>query len=233
MSGRARAPPPPPPRRPAGQRARGAGAGAAKGGAKGAAKGRARPAQQPAPETPPTPPAEPFRLTYVEGATPSRWIRAWIERMPQPLVHDRVEVERQEDALRSGEADAAIVRLPIDEEGLHLVRLYDERAFVVVPSEHPIAEMDAVVAADLEGERAIAREGMTWGELVEVVASGAGIATMPQSLARLHHRRDVASVPIEDAPPTTIALAWRRERDGADVQALVAIARGRSARSSR
>ncbi|MFC7432224.1 MULTISPECIES: LysR family transcriptional regulator substrate-binding protein [unclassified Agrococcus] len=255
MSGRARSPRPPRPGRPAGQRAQGTGGagkgaagtgkgGAGKGGAgKGgagtrgagataAAKGRARPAaQQPAPA--PAAPAEPFRLTYVEGSTPSKWIRAWIERMPQPLVHDRLEVERQDRGLRSGEADAAIVRLPIDEEGLHLVRLYDERAFVVVPSEHPIAEMDAVVAADLEGEPTIARGGMTWRELMEVVGSGAGIATMPQSLARLHHRRDVAAVPIEDAPPTTIALAWRRDRDGADVQALVAIARGRSARSSR
>ena len=47
------------------------------------------------------------------------------------------------------------------------------------------------------------------------------------------HRRDVASLPVDDLPPTTIALVWRLERDGDDVQALVAITRGRSARSSR
>jgi len=153
--------------------------------------------------------------------------------MPQRLEHELVAGEQQLDALLAGEADAAIVRLPVDADDLHVVRLYDERAFVVVPEEHAAADLDSVVAADLAQERTIERGTMTWSELVEVVASGAGIAVMPQSLARLHRRRDVASLPVDDLPPTTIALAWRRERDGDDVQALVAITRGRSARSSR
>ncbi|WP_222123717.1 LysR family transcriptional regulator substrate-binding protein [Agrococcus jejuensis] len=229
MSPKGRAPRPARPGRPTGKRAQGTGGAAARRGTP------AKPARR-APEATPAPapvPLEPFRLTYVEGATPAKWIRAWIDRMPQRLEHELVTGEQQLDALRAGEADAAIVRLPIDDDGLHVVRLYDERAFVVVPQEHAAAELDSVVAADLVGESTIERGTMTWSELVEVVASCAGIAIMPQSLARLHQRRDVASLPVDDLPPTTIALVWRHERDGDDVQALVAITRGRSARSSR
>lgn len=228
MSPRGRAPRPARPGRPASGRAQRSGSAAAKRGTP-----TARRAPEAAPASAPTEPLAPFRLTYVEGATPAKWIRAWNDRMPQRLEHELVMGEQQLDALLAGEADAAIVRLPIDADGLHVVRLYDERAFVVVPEEHAAADLDAVVATDLAGETTIERGTMTWSELVEVVASGAGIAVMPQSLARLHHRRDVASLPVDDLPPTTIALAWRHERDADDVQALVAITRGRSARSSR
>ncbi|QCR20125.1 LysR family transcriptional regulator substrate-binding protein [Agrococcus sp. SGAir0287] len=236
MSPRGRASRPARPGRPSGARAQGGGAKG--GGAKGAgakAGGVRRPASARSTVEPAaaSAPREPFRLTYVEGATPARWIRAWGERMPQPLEHERVALEQQLDALRAGDADAAIVRLPIDEGGLHVVRLYDERAFVVVPREHPLADAESAVVADLDDASTIARGTMTWQELVEVVASGAGVAVMPQSLARLHHRRDVAAVPVADLPPTTIALVWQQERDADDVQALVAITRGRSARSSR
>ncbi|WP_344345232.1 LysR family transcriptional regulator substrate-binding protein [Agrococcus versicolor] len=178
-------------------------------------------------------PTEPFRLRYVEGATPAKWIRAWAEQMPQPLEHELVDEAEQEVALRDGSADAAIVRLPVAGDDLHVVRLYDERAFVVVPIDHPAADLDEVALADLADSPLLERGTMTWSELVEVVASGVGIATMPQSLARLHDRRDVASLPVVDLPPTTVALAWLRTRDGDDVQALAGIVRGRSPRSSR
>ncbi|SDH37494.1 LysR family transcriptional regulator substrate-binding protein [Agrococcus jejuensis] len=226
MSPKGRAPRPARPGRPGAKRAQGAGA---------AKRARPKPARRAAEAAPASEPValEPFRLRYVEGATPAKWIRAWVDRMPQRLEHELVAEEQQLDALRAGEADAAIVRLPIDEAGLHVVRLYDERAFVVVPEDHAAADLESVVVADLADESMIARGTMTWSELVEVVASGAGIALMPQSLARLHQRRDVASLPVADLPPTTVALVWRLERDGDDVQALVAITRGRSARSSR
>jgi DNA-binding transcriptional LysR family regulator len=152
--------------------------------------------------------------------------------MREPLHHEMVAQEQQEVAVRDGSADAALVRLPVA-DGLHVVRLYEERAFAMLPIDHPLAEREGVTSDELADDAVIARGTMTWSELAEVIASGVGIATMPQSLARLHRRRDVAAVPVDDLPPTTIALAWRPERDGADVQALVGIVRGRSARSSR
>ena len=39
-----------------------------------------------------------------------------------------ISVAEQRAALREGGLDAALVRLPIDADGLHVIPLYDERA---------------------------------------------------------------------------------------------------------
>ena len=74
---------------------------------------------------------------------------------------------------------------------------------------------------------------MSEREAVEVVASGGGIVLLPMSVARLLHRKDVASRPVSDLPPTRVALAWRVERDDEQTQAMVGVVRGRTGRSSR
>jgi DNA-binding transcriptional LysR family regulator len=74
---------------------------------------------------------------------------------------------------------------------------------------------------------------MSEREAVEVVASGSGIALVPMSVARLYHRKDVATRPVTDLEPSTIALAWLVERDGDDTQAFVGVVKGRTANSSR
>jgi len=66
-----------------------------------------------------------------------------------------------------------------------------------------------------------------------VVASGGGIVLLPMSVARLLHRKDVASRPVTDLPPTRVGLAWRVERDDEQTQAMVGVVRGRTGRSSR
>jgi len=65
------------------------------------------------------------------------------------------------------------------------------------------------------------------------VAAGTGIVLVPLSVARLHHRKDVVHRPVTDLEPTTVALAWLRERDAEDTQAFVGVVRGRTANSSR
>jgi DNA-binding transcriptional LysR family regulator len=74
---------------------------------------------------------------------------------------------------------------------------------------------------------------MSWREAVEVVASGAGVAIVPMSVARLYARKDVANRPVTDLDPTTIALAWLVERDDEATQAFVGVVKGRTANSSR
>lgn len=172
-----------------------------------------------------------LRLAYVEGATPGKWIRAWGERMPTPIEAWQVAEEEQEAVLHSREADAAIVRMPIDTTGLHVVRLYEERRVVVAAKDHAVAAFSELTLADIAGEPQVT--GLAWRDAIAVAASGAALATMPQSIARLHHRRDVSAVLLEDAPTTQVALAWRQDRDGDDIQTLVGIVRGRTARSSR
>lgn len=193
----------------------------------------------------------PFRIAFVAGVTPDKWARIWRERESARLDLLPVEDAEQLTVLHVGLADMSLVRLPVEREGLHLIPLYDERAVVVVPRDHPVAAYDEVTLTDLAGEQLVtdpdevpgwteldAPERLPWPpmgpkETVEVVASGSGVAIMPMSLARLHHRKDVAHRPVTDGPVSSIGLAWLRAADDERCQAFVGIVRGRTANSSR
>jgi len=174
-----------------------------------------------------------LRLRYVAGVSPAKWLRVWAERRPDlPIEAARVEQRDQLTELRSGNADVAFVRLPVDDDGLHTIEMWDELAVAVLSKDHPLAEAESLTLSDLESDQpapAHADAAMT----VELVAAGSGHAILPHGVARLHHRRDVVAIPVTDAPTTRIALVWRVERDDADIQEFVAVVRGRTARSSR
>jgi len=189
-----------------------------------------------------------LRVGYVPGVTPDKWARSWRERRDgvrlelTPLDEDEAEV-----AVRAGRVDMVLARLPLDRSGLHQVRLYEEVRVVVVAREHPVAAYDEIDLADLTGEQFIGGppEGLvpdrvqlglpalSAPEAVEAAATGVGVVILPQSVARLHHRRDAVHRPVRGLPPTTIALVWPIDRDDAVTQAFVGVVRGRTPRSSR
>lgn len=193
----------------------------------------------------------PFRIAFVPGVTPDKWARIWRERESMPLELVLVEDAEQLAVLHDGRADMSLVRLPVDRAGLHLVPLYDELPVVVVPQDHPVAAYGEVTLADLAGEQLVtdpdavpgwtdldAPERLPWPrmgvkETVEVVASGSGIAIMPMSLARLHHRKDVTHRPVADGPVSSVGLAWLRDADDDLCQRFVGVVRGRTTNSSR
>ncbi len=175
-----------------------------------------------------------FRLGGVPGVTPAKWMRVWGERVPDvPIELVQLEEADAVAALRAGELDAALVRLPVEDEALHVVPLYAELAVVVVPKGHPVVAFDDVAEADLAGEARVERGGMTAAQQLEVVATGAGIAIVPMSVARALGGPETRHRVVVDVPPTRIALAWRRADDSPLHQELVGIVRGRTARSSR
>lgn len=193
---------------------------------------------------------DPLRIGFVPGVTPDKWVRTWRERSPDsPLQPVPVAEDRQREALDLGEVHMCFVRLPVDREGLHLIPLYVERAVVVAPREHPVAAYDEVPLADLAGEQLVHGEVPGWTELarveqlpfpamtareaVEVVASGTGVAIMPMSLARLHHRKDVVHRPVPDLAGTRVGLAWPVDWDDPRAEEFVGVVRGRTANSSR
>jgi DNA-binding transcriptional LysR family regulator len=190
---------------------------------------------------------EPLRLGFVTGTTPDKWARAWRDQRRGPLELVPVTEADQEPLLRDGSVDMCLVRFPVDRDGLHLVELYDEVAVVVVPRDHFATAATEVDLADLADEQLVlphrsgwtpdaeqlAWPAMTERDAVEVVASGGGIVLLPMSVARLLHRKDVASRPVTDLPPTRVGLAWRVERDDEQTQAMVGVVRGRTGRSSR
>lgn len=175
-----------------------------------------------------------FTLAYVPGVTPAKWVRMWADRRPDdPLTLLQTDVADQLTVLKDGRADMSLVRLPIDRDGVHLIPLYVEQPVVVVPKEHPITAFDEVSLADLAEENLLEFPDLTDAQLIEVVATGAGIAVMPQSIARLYGRKDVKYRPVTDAEPTEVGLAWLVERQSDLTEEFVGIVRGRTARSSR
>ena len=174
-----------------------------------------------------------FTIAFAAGVTLTRWTRAWEERQRRiPLAFISTDAASQVSALHEGLADVSFVRLPVDRTGLSIVPLYDEVAVVVVPKEHPFSVFESVTLADLSSEHRVVGT-LSVEDAVELVAAGGGIVVLPQSIARLHARKDVIARPVADDVGTSIAIAWLEERTTPQVEEFVGIVRGRTAASSR
>lgn len=190
-------------------------------------------------------------LGYVPGGTPAKWARIWAERYPDiPLQLHAVAAADAAAAVRTGAVDVALLRLPTDTSGLAVIPLYEETTVAVVPTEHLLSAADELTAADLDGEPVLlplddvlGRSGgpgtqvehrpETTGDAIELVAAGLGALLVPQSLARLHHRKDLTYRPITDVPTCPVALAFPDGPQPELVEEFVGIVRGRKASSSR
>jgi DNA-binding transcriptional LysR family regulator len=192
-----------------------------------------------------------FRLAYVPGVTPGKWAGVWAERVREvPLRLLQMPATEVVPLLRNGDVDAAFVRLPVDREALHVIPLYVETTVVVVPKDHTVAAVEEVELADLAdedvfepldevlpwddrpGQPAFTRPESTAGA-IELVAAGAGVLLLPQSLARLHHRKDLTYRTVTDAPQSQIGLAWLEVETTDLMEELIGIVRGRTPNSSR
>lgn len=197
------------------------------------------------PDAPPS-----FRLAYVPGVTPDKWARIWQERLPKvALVLDQV--PDPVELVRDRQVDAALLRLPIDRTGLHAIPLYTETTVIVFPKDHHLAAADEVSAEDVAeevllrphddtldwaepfpGQEALHRPATT-KDAVELVAAGVGLLVVPQSLARLHHRRDLTYRPVSFAPESRVALSWLEDETTDLMEQLIGIVRGRTVNSTR
>ncbi|WP_330456239.1 LysR family substrate-binding domain-containing protein [Streptomyces sp. NBC_00820] len=192
-----------------------------------------------------------FRLAYVPGVTPAKWARIWNERRPDiPLALVQVPPAEASELLRAGDADAGFVRLPVDRTFFSAIPLYTETTVVVVPKDHVITAAEEVTLDDLAdevvfhplddvfdwdsppGEPAFERPATTV-DAMDLVAAGVGVLLVPQSLARLHHRKDLTYRPVVDAPQSSIALSWPEEATTDLVEDFIGIVRGRTVNSTR
>ncbi|GAC1384776.1 MAG: LysR substrate-binding domain-containing protein [Marmoricola sp.] len=176
---------------------------------------------------------EPFRVAFVPGVTPDKWVRIWGERSTQKLELEPIDEAAQLEVLRTGAADMCFVRLPLDRDGLHLIPLYREVPVVVVSRDHVLSVLDEVTAEDLADELPLDDRGLTTKQAVETVAAGTGYVVLPTSVARIHHRKDLVARPLVDGEESQIGLAWRIDNEDPRIEDFIGIVRGRSERSSR
>lgn len=181
----------------------------------------------------------PLVVGSVPGVAPGKWARIWGERFPrQPLELRDVPASAGAELGGDDGIHVCFVRLHDDDDATeggerNAVRLWSEVPVVVASRDHAIKLFDSVTEADIADEPIIAGED---DSALDIVATGAGIARMPQAVFRAASRRELVARPIEDAAPTRIALVWPRDLDAereAQVQELVGIVRGRGADTSR
>ena len=174
--------------------------------------------------------SDPFRVGFVDGTTPDKWVRRWRERRPDPVEAVPVPIAAQRRLLDDATLHVCLVRDLLEREGLHLIPLYAEDQVVVLGSEHVLTLLEEVGAADLADEQV--NQGPA-REAIATAAAGTGVAVVPRSVARMHARRDTEVRRLVDAEQSCVGLAWRQDLDDPRVEVFVGIVRGRTARSSR
>ncbi|MEU8620684.1 LysR family transcriptional regulator substrate-binding protein [Streptomyces sp. NPDC048623] len=190
-------------------------------------------------------------MAYVPGVTPGKWARVWQQRQPDVRLELlQVTAADAERLMREHGADAALLRLPVDRTVFSAIPLYAETTVVVCPKDHLVSAADEVTVDDLveevvlhplddtldweqpPGEPAFERPATT-ADAIELVAAGIGLLIVPQSLARLHHRKDLTYRTITDVPQSRVALSWPEDATTDLVEDFIGIVRGRTVNSSR
>ncbi|QIK62878.1 LysR family transcriptional regulator [Leucobacter viscericola] len=207
----------------------------------------------------PTEPTAPtLRLGFARGIAPSKWADRWQKVQPD-IALELVPLNLTFGGPKRPEGcDVVIERAapgerPVD--GRHALKLYTEAIALVVPIDHELAKEETVSAADLslvplldhpdhsaEWPAAVAWQDPAWMPrnalaALELVAAGSGSMLLPQPLARhISDKRKHAILRVTGEPAlagSTIWATWDIDRDALDVQQLIGVMRGRTARSSR
>ncbi|MFJ9542243.1 LysR family transcriptional regulator [Streptomyces sp. NPDC101225] len=175
--------------------------------------------------------ARPLRLAFAWAALGRHTVpllRAWRERHPEAPVQVR-RLDDPEAAVRRGAADVAVLRTrPAGDSGLAHVVLAYERRMAAVPEGHPLAERESVHLADVAGELvALCATAATSGaelwpedrrprtlqvpgvdEWLTVIATGEAVGVTAEGTVHHHPHPGVRYLPLADADPVTVHLAW-------------------------
>jgi DNA-binding transcriptional LysR family regulator len=131
----------------------------------------------------------------------------------------------QERLLRDGRADVALLHRPFDSTaGLDTESCSTERQVAILPAGHPLAGRPQSAWPTSPGCRTcrcLAGPDPDGGypdgpgpggarqltQLFQLIALGRTITVIPESIVT-DLRRDLAAVPVLDAPPVTTVIAW-------------------------
>jgi len=182
-----------------------------------------------------------------------RLLRAHRLRFPDvELVLREMSTPAQVQALRSGEIDVGLLRVPADTTGLVEHTLREDRMALMLPETHPLARRrriplralareplilfpaaprpswaDTVIAACREAgfEPIVAQEAMESATVVSFVAAGVGIAIVPEGLKVLARVGVAYRLVAPPAPVTRLAAVHRDGQLAPAVAGLTALVR--------
>lgn len=188
-----------------------------------------------------------FRVGYAwgaMGADTTELQRRWAAEVPgSELVF--VQTISRLAGLEDGRVDAAVLRRPLDDERFEAALIGLEQRFAAVPEDDPLARRQRLSLHDLAG-RTLALDQVTgttttelWpadssptstravrgvDEWLTLIAAGQGVGVTSEATVQQHPRPGVCYLPLRDAPPLQVWLAWPRDAARTGTGALVRLA---------
>lgn len=172
----------------------------------------------------------PLRLGYswsALGRYTTGVLQQWRTAHPDVALEvHRVDV--RDAGLSRGRSDVAVVRGDFAADGVTVREILREPRMAVLPANHPLASRTGVRLAELSGETVLTTAyGTTTPELwpaairprgvlhvdntdewLTEIAGGLAIGVTAESTATQHAHPGVVFVPLEDAAPIAVHLAW-------------------------
>lgn len=178
-------------------------------------------------------------LAFTLTAASRRLLTEFGREVPNVTVQLRqYEWDDPSGGLLSGDTDAALVRPPFTgADRLEMLDLALDPLLAIVAEGHHLASLDSVSSERLAEEPWLEAEAVTdpvfakyWyfrdlrahGPMVRTatgtleewladIAFGRGVDVVPSSLAEEYRRPGLAFIPVSDAAPSRLVLAWRRD----------------------
>ena len=200
-------------------------------------------------------------LAFTLTATSRRLLTEFGRKVPDVTVQLRqYEWDDPSAGLLSGETDAAFVRPPFTgDDRLQLLDLVSDPLLAVLAEGHELAGADSVTSArlaeepwleadvvkdpvfarywyltDLRGDTAttVRSRAGTVEEWLAEIAFGRGVNVIPAGMAEEYRRPGLAFVPVADATPSRLVLAWRADDAAPVAHTLARFAARRAGRTA-
>ena len=155
-------------------------------------------------------------------------------RHPDADVHTlHLDWNEPREALLGHRVDAAVTRLPIRTDGLHVTILYDEPRLLLIPLDHRLAGKESVTLDDIADEPIPRLPDPAWNaywridprpdgrpapdgpfveaieDKLELIAAGQAVAIIPGGIPAGAIRPDLTTIPLHGVEPSHVVLATR------------------------
>ncbi|MFF0623059.1 LysR family transcriptional regulator [Streptomyces sp. NPDC004296] len=189
----------------------------------------------------------PLRLGHAwsaAGAGTTTLLRRWHEQHPETPL-ELLRIDDRTAGLARGDVDAALLRGEVSAPGLVTEELTTEPRVAGLPADDPLARRPSLSLADL-ATRTIALNtvsGTTFVDLwpptarptstitigntddwIAAITGGRAVGVTTSATAGMHPHPAMAYVPLTDAPPVPVVIAWRDGPGHPRIPDLVALA---------